>query len=125
MGIFKSKPKTSAPAPQTPLHPLQQLAMGFLARIHPETEMDALSTASVRSAAKICKSFMATMSPEQCNKLCAEINKANAWLCYATGTEPERYVNSIDSAAPVGQSAIIGNDGERQDDASALSVVAS
>lgn len=102
MSLFKKKPGTVAPIPPAlPAHPVQRFLSSLLTEI--ETGISAeLAKSSLpspnlllaQSGAKMARSWVSTISPEQCVKILTTVNHYNASLCYECGIEPERIERS-------------------------------
>jgi hypothetical protein len=97
--------------------------MGFIRKVENEKldDMETLTAMSVRSGLKMLTNYLATVTPNDCDELCAQIDAANAFLCSETGRLPSIITRSAEN----GPSVTSGDDRKRENDAGALSVMAS
>lgn len=104
LSLFKGKAGAADPIPEPPRHPLQRMLMSLLSEMEAEMRTDVDRpprkgekrlpkplVLSALAALPIGRTWLEGMTPEQCDKFTALLNRYNARLCYECGIAPEQY----------------------------------
>lgn len=87
MSLFTRKrpaPPPEPPPPPPELHPVQRALLNLITEMETDPELSrGANSLLVQSGARICRSWVSSMTAEQCLRVLDAVNTYNAQLCAA------------------------------------------